>query len=289
MSEVKWIKIVTDIFDDEKMFAIETKQDGYTIELVWFKLLCLAGKCNKEGFLMVNKKIPYTDEMLSKVFRMDVGIVQRALTLFQELEMIEVVENTYMIANWQKYQNQKGLEELRQKARLRQQKCRAKQKELLESDTLSRDVSRDVTRDVTSQRDVICSYSLSNSNSLSNNNLDNKELKDTEIDNSDKSNKDKYKDSINKIVDYLNLRAGTNYKPSTKKTQTLIIARIKEGNTVDDFKTVIDKKCNEWMGTEHEKYLRPETLFGTKFEGYLNQHIIVDKPTTKGEIDWDNV
>ena len=62
----------------------------------------------------------------------------------------------------------------------------------------------------------------------------------------------------------------TKYKPTTAKTRTAINARLNEGFTLDNFKTVIDKKCAEWIGTEYEKYLRPETLFGTKFEGYLN-------------------
>ena len=72
------------------------------------------------------------------------------------------------------------------------------------------------------------------------------------------------------IVDYLNKKAGTKYRPLNKTTQSHINARLAEGYTVEDFYTVIDKKCAEWLGTDMEKYLRPETLFGTKFEGYLN-------------------
>lgn len=128
MSDVKWIKITTDIFDDEKMYAIECLQDGYLIELVWFKILCLAGKCNEHGFLVVGNKFPYTDEMLSKVFRMDIGTVERAFKIFQELEMLEIVDNAYMVSNWELHQNTKGLEDIREKARLRQQKHREKQK-----------------------------------------------------------------------------------------------------------------------------------------------------------------
>ena len=74
------------------------------------------------------------------------------------------------------------------------------------------------------------------------------------------------------IVSYLNERAGTSYKATTAKTKAAIRARLTEGFTLDDFKAVIEKKCLEWLGDEKmEKYLRPETLFGTKFEGYLNQ------------------
>ena len=78
---------------------------------------------------------------------------------------------------------------------------------------------------------------------------------------------------ISYIVSYLNLTCKTRYKASSEKTKKLIKARMKEGFTLDDFKTVIDKKSTDWKGTEYEKFLRPETLFGTKFEGYLNQTI----------------
>lgn len=76
------------------------------------------------------------------------------------------------------------------------------------------------------------------------------------------------------IVDYLNNLAGTNYRASSKKTQHLIKARINEGFTLEDFKVVIEKKTREWINNNKMKaYLRPETLFGTKFEGYLNQPV----------------
>ncbi|MCE5607237.1 phage protein [Staphylococcus pseudintermedius] len=73
------------------------------------------------------------------------------------------------------------------------------------------------------------------------------------------------------VIDYLNKQTGKQYKSTTKKNQTVIRARTDEGFTLDDFKKVIDNKVSEWKGTDMEKYLRPETLFGTKFEGYLNQ------------------
>jgi uncharacterized phage protein (TIGR02220 family) len=74
------------------------------------------------------------------------------------------------------------------------------------------------------------------------------------------------------VISFLNEKAGTKYKPTSGKTQALIRARVNEGFTLEDFQTVIAKKCAEWMGTDMEKYLRPETLFGTKFEGYLNSN-----------------
>ena len=97
MSEVKWIKISVDIFNDEKLQAIGTLPDGNMVQLAWFKLLCLAGKCNEGGLLMVTRELPYTDEMLAKRFDMEIGQVQRALDIFQRAGMIDVVENIYFV------------------------------------------------------------------------------------------------------------------------------------------------------------------------------------------------
>ena len=72
------------------------------------------------------------------------------------------------------------------------------------------------------------------------------------------------------IIDYLNEKVGTNYRADAALAKKHIDARINEGYTVEDFRTVIDKKVAEWKGTEFEKFLRPETLFGTKFDSYLN-------------------
>ena len=73
------------------------------------------------------------------------------------------------------------------------------------------------------------------------------------------------------IISFLNSTTGSNYRSTTGKTRKLIAARLAEGFAVDDFKAVISKKAKEWQGTDMAQYLRPETLFGTKFEGYLNQ------------------
>lgn len=81
-------------------------------------------------------------------------------------------------------------------------------------------------------------------------------------------------DPTEEVVNHLNLRAGTHYRAATASTRKLVKARIKEGFTVDEFKTVIDKKCAEWGNNpEMVQYLRPETLFGNKFESYLNAKI----------------
>ena len=104
-----------------------------------------------------------------------------------------------------------------------------------------------------------------------------------------------------KIIDYLNSQAGTTFTFKSKKTNQLILARIKEGYSFVDFKIVIDKKVKQWFGSEQAVYLRPLTLFNaTKFETYLNETVITKtnkngKPTkldkiksevTEAQTDW---
>lgn len=87
-----------------------------------------------------------------------------------------------------------------------------------------------------------------------------------------------------RVIKYLNARAGTNYRATNKATQRLIKARFNEGMTTKDFKKVIDNKCDDWLKDPKMcEYLRPATLFGSKFESYLNQKT---KPKTKPKTDW---
>lgn len=83
--------------------------------------------------------------------------------------------------------------------------------------------------------------------------------------------KEKDKEIYKEIISYLNEKTGKQFKHSSQKTQTAIHARLAEGFNLEDFRNVIDKKCADWLGDKKmEEYLRPETLFGTKFESYLN-------------------
>ena len=79
------------------------------------------------------------------------------------------------------------------------------------------------------------------------------------------------------IIDYLNSKTGKKYRDNVQKNRSLIKARWSEGYRLDDFKHVIDNMVKDWSGTKYAKYLRPETLFGTKFDGYLNQGNVVKR------------
>ena len=129
MADVKWIKITTDIFDDEKILLIESLPDPYAIITCWFKLLCLAGKQNNSGVFMMGR-IAYTDKMLATIFRMNESTVTMALKTFEQFGMVEIVDGVITIPNWGKHQNLDQLESKKEYMRNYMKGYREKQKAL---------------------------------------------------------------------------------------------------------------------------------------------------------------
>ena len=258
MADVKWIKITTDIFDDEKILLIESLPDAYSIIVVWFKLLCLAGKQNNSGVFMMSNKIAYTDKMLATIFRMKETTVQLALQTFEQFGMIEIIDGVITIPNWGKHQNLDQLESKKQYMRNYMQEYREKQKLLTGKPNCKTNSKTNV-----SQADI-----------------------------EEDKERDKEKELYSSIVAYLNEKAGTKFRASSDRTQSLIRARLAEGFTLEDFRTVIDKKCADWVNTDYQQYLRPITLFDkTKFENYLNAKVGAKKasvPTTSQD-DLDDI
>lgn len=131
MADVKWIKITTDIFDDEKIILIESLPDAYAIITVWFKLLCLAGKQNNSGVFLMGR-IAYTDKMLATIFRMKESTVTMALQTFEQFGMVELVDGVITIPNWNKHQSLDAYEKKKERDRLYQAERRAAQKAIAE-------------------------------------------------------------------------------------------------------------------------------------------------------------
>lgn len=248
MAEIHWIKLKTTMFDDEKIRLIESMPEADAIINIWIRLLILAGKTNDSGLIYIQRNMPYSAEMLSTLFNRKINVIKLALTTLAKFDMINVNDDGLIeIANWEKHQNIEGMEKVRKLTAERNRKYR----ERLKSKQIESDVS------VTS-RDATDSDS------------------DSESDKNKTYSPAKAEQHLpyEKIIDYLNEKAGTSYRSTTKKTQTLIKARFNEKFSLDDFKKVIDKKVAEWKNdTAMNKFLRPETLFGTKFESYLNQNV----------------
>lgn len=127
---VKWIKITTDLFDDEKIKIIDTLPARDEILVIWFKLLALAGKSNQNGFLLMNGKVAYSPEMLSAVFNRELNSIKLALTTFENFGMIEIETNDVInIVNWEKHQNIDGLDKIRLQTNERVKRHREKKKQ----------------------------------------------------------------------------------------------------------------------------------------------------------------
>ena len=134
-SDVKWIKITTDIFDDEKILMIESMPSADSIIVIWLKLLTFAGKQNNSGVFLMSNRIAYTDEMLACIFRRDVNLVRMALRTFEQFGMIEIIENVITIPNWGKHQSLDQLESKKEYMRNYMKGYREKQKALTDGKT----------------------------------------------------------------------------------------------------------------------------------------------------------
>jgi predicted phage replisome organizer len=144
MSDVKWIKVSTNMFDSSrKIKQIELMPEGDTILVIWLKLLLLAGNINDGGQIYLTPEIPYTDEMLANELRRPLNTVRMALNLFVKFGMIEIVDDILQLSSWEKYQSIDKLAEIREKNRLSQQRSRARRKELQAASGGDNDMSRD--------------------------------------------------------------------------------------------------------------------------------------------------
>ena len=247
MAEVKWIKLHTSMFDNSKIRYIRTLPEGNNMVLIWVMLLSKAGKCNASGFIFLTENIPYTSQMLAAEFGFDLYLIELALATFVKLNMIQLEEHIIKIAGWEEHQNIDGLDRIREQTRKRVAKYRENQKQL--------------------------PCNVTGNDTVTEGNAIEEEREEEEID----------INIYSSIINYLNKKANTRYRVNNKKTKTLIKARLNEGFTEDDFYKVIDNKVNEWANTDMNKYLRPETLFSPKFEGYLNQKEIKNAQYSNGK------
>ena len=125
MAEVKWIKLVTEFFDDEKIKLIESMPEADMVLIIWVKLLTLAGKKNMNGYIFLTENIPYTEEMLSTLFNRPINTIRLALETFKGFGMIDHNgDGKIKIANWEKHQNVEGMDKIRERNRLSQQRRR---------------------------------------------------------------------------------------------------------------------------------------------------------------------
>lgn len=236
-----WLKLDETFFEDDTMAWIEEQENGKDYLIFYLKLCLKSLKDDGKLIRYVGQTLmPYDIPALAKYTDTKVDTVAVAMKLFERIGLVEYLDTgeIYLAQIGELIGSETDVAKRVRKSRARKLAENSGLPQLLQCNT-------DVTKCNTEYRD---------------------KSKSIEIE-----KEDIYSRAIPDIVSYLNEKVGANYKPTTAKTKTLIKARIDEGFSVDDFKRVIDKKTSEWRDTDMAKYLRPETLFGTKFESYLNQ------------------
>ena len=243
-----WLKLKEDFFDEKYIKALRKLPDGDALTIVYLKMQLKSLKT--EGIIQYDHILPSAEEELALVLDEDVNIVRLTLSAIINMGLVEQWENDtlYMVAMQNLIGSETAVAE-------RVRKHREKQKKLqCNTEVTKGNTYIEIEKEIEIDKEI----EINNSPAKAEPNIPYKE-----------------------ITEYLNNRTGANYRHTTNKTKDLIKARFNEGFTLDDFKEVIDKKCVEWMNTDMQKYLRPETLFGTKFESYLNQQMKERKLTTK--------
>ena len=139
MSDVKWIKITTDMFDNRKIRHLRKLPEGNSIVLIWVMLLAMAGKCNDHGKIYLTENIPYTPKMLADELDFEENTVQLALQALEQLDMIVLDDGYFFITGWEEHQNIEGMDRIREQNRIRKQRQREKERLIAESCVMSRD------------------------------------------------------------------------------------------------------------------------------------------------------
>lgn len=243
MADVKWIKIMTDIFDNRKIKQIEKLPDADAIIIIWFKILCLAGNLNENGLITLTEDVPYTDEMLANEFNKPINTIRLALEVFQKFKMIEIINDIYCVSNWEKYQNVDGLEKIREQTRRRVAQHRERQKQLTLSEsnvtcnvtvTQCNATDKDIDKEIEIDKDI--------------NKKNKKEKKSTEIDDLINSNftDDELK---NTVYEFIKMRKAIK-KPLTTRGLELMIKKLYKitTNINEQIEILNNSIMNNWQG-----------------------------------------
>jgi predicted phage replisome organizer/uncharacterized phage protein (TIGR02220 family) len=262
-----YLKLKDNFFDSDSMIVLESMPDGYLYSNILLKLYLRSLK--NEGKLMFNDRIPYNSTILAQVVRHNVGVIEKALKIFKELDLIEIMDNGAIyildIQNFighssseadriREYRNkvndEKGVQMLQQTYN----KCTPEIEIELEKEL---ELKKDI--------DIKKESCIQNVNKMDTQiRLDKNRLDKVRLD------KKKHSPEAEEILSYLNLKSGSNYRLIDSNLK-LIDSILKKGYSKQDCYTVIDKKVQEWSGTDMQQYLRPLTLFSSKFDAYLNQ------------------
>ena len=230
-----FIKVPDKFLHCDEIRWIERQEKGSEIILFFLRLLSAAKDRKGKLVRIIGKKeIPFSTHEIALVTYQDESFITYAMNVLQEAELVEKEEAYYYIPKSLEFTNQTTVGAAYMKD------YRARKKE-----------------------NYICNTECNTDIEIEKRNRIKNKEKETYLEKEDLQYKE--------IIEHLNNVTGCDYKTDSKNTIMLIEKHIKEGYKKEDFISVIDKKYNEWKDTEREKYVRPETLFGDKFESYVNQ------------------
>lgn len=261
-----WLKLKKDFFKRHDIQIIENMPNGKDYVLFYLKLL--VESVDHEGGLRFNETIPYNEQMLATITNTNVDTVVNAMKLFKELGMVEILDDKTIYMNEvskmlgaETYWAQKKREE-RQKNKLPQQEvpkighCPTTVQG--ESNMSNQEIDIEIEKEIDKELEIELDSEKEEKNNV---------VRSTPVCSRDVL--------VDEIIRYLNLKANKNFRTTTKAYRKEITGRLndKEANyQLEHFKYVIDVKCADWLGTDMEKHLNPETLFRAgNFDKYLNQ------------------
>jgi predicted phage replisome organizer len=165
MADIKWIKLNTNMHEDEKMRLIDAMPERDTIHYLWIRLLIQAGKTNANGLIYLNENISYTDEMLSTLFCRPLASIRLAFKILSDFQMIEIDDNNVIkIINWERHQNVEGMDRVRDQNRKRVQNHREKKKQLESAAGESEEISTEIEEPIIEAGNNNCDIIKNSSN-----------------------------------------------------------------------------------------------------------------------------
>lgn len=254
MSDIKWIKINTNMFEDEKIRLIDAMPERDTIHYVWVRLLVQAGKTNAKGFIFLSENIPYTEEMLSTIFSRPINSIRLSLKVLKEFGMIEIDnENRIKIAKWEKHQNVEGMDKIREQTKKRVEKCRERKKLL----------SSNVTNDS-------CNATVTKQNKIKKENKEIEKEKDTEIE----DEREMDKDGALEVVRYIKENIG-----AEEERQADISLQTHTNSEVEGILNYYSNVADEILGFDFKAIKIAVATYGERYVRLaINRALEVNKP-----------
>lgn len=250
-----YLKLKDNFFDSDSIIILESMKDGYVYSNILMKLYLRSLK--NMGKLMLNDFIPYNSTMLATVTRHSVGDIEKAVNVFSDLGLVEVMDNGAMyMMDIQLYIGQSSSEA----DRIRDYRAKIDSEKQGEITSGDYSICTNVVQTYTIDKDIDIVKNI-NKDTIKT------QTKLTGVDSDAKE-----------VLDYLNQKSGRSFKALDCHLK-FITSRFSDGFTNDDMKRVVDLKVSKWKGDpKWSEYLRPKTLFGTNFDSYLQE---CPKPISK--------